>query len=459
MDLRILIVEDDALMRKALYDRLIQLGMQVLACETLGEARRILGDDTFDVLLLDMCLPDGDGIEFLAEIKQQYPGLDAVVMTAFADIRSAVLALKGGAYDYLPKPFEDVQIEKILRNICEKRTVNQQVSYLTKITSGEVGDDSPFGDLASTPSMGPIFEKARKIAQSPNTTVLILGESGTGKGVLAKAIHRASERRDRPFVDINCSAIPGQLMESELFGYEKGAFTDAKNRKAGLLEMAQGGSFFLDEIGDMDANLQAKLLKVLEDKEFRRLGSSRSVKVDVRLIVATHRDLKAMVKSGTFREDLYYRLSVIPFVLPPLRERRECIEILAQTHLAFYSKQLRRSIRGFTPAAMAALREYSWPGNVRELRNLVERCVILTSGNEIDVGDLELSPLAVSTPSLGNETPAADTPLMSLAESEKRLIIAALKSVQGNRNKAADILKIHRTTLYKKVEEYGLEVT
>jgi DNA-binding NtrC family response regulator len=198
---------------------------------------------------------------------------------------------------------------------------------------------------------------------------------------------------------------------------------------------------------------------VLEDKEFRRLGSSRSVKVDVRLIVATHRDLKAMVKSGTFREDLYYRLSVIPFVLPPLRERRECIEILAQTHLAFYSKQLRRSIRGFTPAAMAALREYSWPGNVRELRNLVERCVILTSGNEIDVGDLELSPLAVSTPSLGNETPAADTPLMSLAESEKRLIIAALKSVQGNRNKAADILKIHRTTLYKKVEEYGLEVT
>jgi two-component system response regulator AtoC len=367
--------------------------------------------------------------------------------------------LKGGAYDYLPKPFEDVQIEKILRNICEKRTVNQQVSYLTKITSGEVGDDSPFGDLASTPSMGPIFEKARKIAQSPNTTVLILGESGTGKGVLAKAIHRASERRDRPFVDINCSAIPGQLMESELFGYEKGAFTDAKNRKAGLLEMAQGGSFFLDEIGDMDANLQAKLLKVLEDKEFRRLGSSRSVKVDVRLIVATHRDLKAMVKSGTFREDLYYRLSVIPFVLPPLRERRECIEILAQTHLAFYSKQLRRSIRGFTPAAMAALREYSWPGNVRELRNLVERCVILTSGNEIDVGDLELSPLAVSTPSLGNETPAADTPLMSLAESEKRLIIAALKSVQGNRNKAADILKIHRTTLYKKVEEYGLEVT
>ncbi|MEI6808288.1 MAG: sigma-54 dependent transcriptional regulator [bacterium] len=453
MDLRILIVEDDALLRKSLYDRLTRGGMSVQACDTLGEARRHIADDSFDVMLIDMCLPDGDGVKFFTEIAPQTPCMDAVVMTAFADVKSAVHALKSGAYDYLTKPFEDVLLDKVLRNISDKRMLNQQVSALAKMTGGVSDASSPFGDLVGTAGMEPVYEKAKKIARSSNTTVMILGESGTGKGVLAKAIHRASPRRDRPFVDVNCSAIPGQLMESELFGYEKGAFTDAKVRKQGLLELAHGGTFFMDEIGDMDANLQGKLLKVLEEKEFRRLGSSRSMQVDVRVIVATHRDLKKMVKSGTFREDLYYRLSVIPVVIPPLRERKDGIGILARSYLDYYCKQVGRAAMVFAPEAMKALTQYTWPGNVRELRNLVERCVILASGDKIGVDDLSLS-----QPSDADEPDAGETTrITSLAESEKRLISAVLNSVHGNKNKAADILKIHRTTLYKKMEEYGLD--
>jgi DNA-binding NtrC family response regulator len=455
MMLRVLIVEDDALLRKALHDRLLHSGMCVQACSTLGEARSHLSSDSFDVLLVDMRLPDGDGVQFIAEAKEQNRDIDAVVMTAFAEVKSAVLALKNGAYDYLPKPFDNIQLDKILRNIGDKRMLNQQVSSLTQMTTGYSEATSPFGDLAGTAGMGPLYETARKIAHSPNTTVLILGESGTGKGVLAKSIHRASPRRDRPFVDINCSAIPGQLMESELFGYEKGAFTDAKNRKPGLLEVAEGGTFFLDEIGDMDINLQGKLLKVLEEKEFRRLGSSRSVRVDVRVIVATHRNLKEMVKTGKFREDLYYRLSVVPIVIPPLRDRRDSIEILARVFLDFYCKQTGRSIQSFTPEVIAALKQYSWPGNVRELRNVVERCVILTTADTIGIDDLGLSPV-ISTSVQDPESPHA-MPIMSLAECEKNLMCSVLKSVNGNKNKAAEILKIHRTTLYKKIEEYGLE--
>lgn len=455
MDLRILIVEDDALLRKALFDQLTRLGISVQACETLGDARRHIAGDSFDVLLTDMCLPDGDGVKFIAEIRQLNPGMDMVVMTAFADVQSAVLALKNGAYDYLPKPFEDVQIEKILRNICDKRTLDQQVSSLTHLTGGDPQCASPFGDLASTSGMKLVYEKAGRIARSPNTTVLILGESGTGKGVLAKAIHRASPRADRPFVEVNCSAIPGQLMESELFGYEKGAFTDAKTRKPGLLEVAQGGTFFLDEIGDMDVNLQGKLLKVIEEKEFRRLGSARSVRVDVRVIVATHRDLKKMVRDGRFREDLYYRLSVIPLVIPPLRDRKDGIEILACAYLEYYCKQIGRSITGFTRAAMEALCQYSWPGNVRELRNVVERCVILSTGDTIDADELGLPPVAM--PSARESEEDEIVPIMSMAENEKRLITTVMKSVHGNKNKAAEILQIHRTTLYKKLEEYGLD--
>jgi transcriptional regulator with PAS, ATPase and Fis domain len=270
--------------------------------------------------------------------------------------------------------------------------------------------------------------------------------------MLAQAIHRLSPRAEKPFVDINCSAIPGQLMESEIFGYERGAFTDAKNRKPGLLEIANEGSVFLDEIGDMDLNLQGKLLKVIEDKEFRRLGGAHTTKVDIRIIAATNRDLRVRVKEGKFREDLYYRLSVVPLVMPPLREHKKSIEPLASYYLNFLNRQIGREIKGFTSRAMKALKEYTWPGNVRELRNCIERGVLLESGEEIDIESLGLPRgSGGSTREKGKEIPP-----MSLAEGEKRLIASVLDSVEGNKNKAAEILKIHRTTLYKKMQEYKL---
>jgi len=458
MDLNILVIEDDALMRKALYDKLSGKGHSVIACGTLAEARQRLEDeDAFDLMLVDMCLPDGNGVEFVGELQKQDVGADTVIMTAFADIASAVLALKNGAYDYLSKPIEDAQIDKILRNVEDKRTLNQQVSSLTRISLS--AGDMTFGDMIGAGSMKSIFERADKLARSANTTVLILGESGTGKGVLAKQIHKASPRCNKPFVDVNCSAIPGQLMESELFGYEKGAFTDAKARKLGLLEVAQGGTVFLDEIGDMDISLQGKLLKVLEEKEFRRLGGARSIRVDVRIIAATNRDLKDLISQNKFREDLYYRLSVVPIVMPPLRERRDCIELFAKCFLGFYAKEMGRSINGFTRQASDALMAYAWPGNIRELKNLVERCVILAPEETIGINDLGLPAVSgeVSAGLQNDEVPDSySMPVMSLAECERKLIATVLQSVDGNKNKAADILAIHRTTLYKKIEEYEL---
>lgn len=454
-ELDILVVEDDELLRKGIYDKLTKAGHNVRACECLVEAKTLLSKNDFDLCLLDMRLPDGDGVEFLAEQKAKNVDADMVIMTAFADVSSAITAIKHGAYDYLPKPFEDEQLEKIIRNASKKVELSQRFKTLSRLSVGSHDDVWHFDNMIGTEALHRIFETAQRIARSPDTTVLIMGESGTGKGMLAQAIHRLSPRADKPFVDINCSAIPGQLMESEIFGYERGAFTDAKSRKPGLLEVANEGSVFLDEIGDMDLNLQGKLLKVIEDKQFRRLGGAQITKVDVRIIAATNRDLQARVKEGKFREDLYYRLSVVPIVMPPLREHSKSIEPLAMYYLNFLNRQIGREIQGFTSAAMKALQAYAWPGNVRELRNSVERGVLLAPGNEIDTADLAL-PGGGDGAAGGLGAGDQDLPPMSLAECEKKLIGSVLKSVDGNKNKAAEVLKIHRTTLYKKIEEYKL---
>ena len=452
-ELQILLVEDDPLLRKSVYERLSGWGHCVAACETLAEATELLEKQSFDLAFIDMRLPDGDGLKFLHEKKPLHSDTVMVTMTAYADVTTAVAAIKCGAYDYLPKPFEEEELEKIVRNVSEKLDLNRQITTLSRLTTGDFDDLWYFGNMIGTTTLGRIFEVAERIAKAPDTTVLILGESGTGKGMLAKAVHRASPRAGKPFVDINCSAIPGQLMESELFGYEKGAFTDAKNRKPGLLEIANGGTVFLDEIGDMDLNLQGKLLKVIEDKEFRRLGGARTTHVDIRIIAATNRDLQARVKEGEFREDLYYRLSVVPILMPPLREHPDSIEPLAMFFFNLFRRQMGRKLDRITPAALETLKAYAWPGNVRELRNVIERSVILAIGNEIDVHDLGLTQ-AAAEPSQVAERTGAQT--MSLAENEKQLILSVLKQVGGNRNRAAQILKIHRTTLYKKIQEYGL---
>jgi len=455
-ELQILLVEDDRLLRKSLHDRLVSWGHAVQACEGLVEARTLLEKNIFDLAFVDMRLPDGDGLEFLAERRAETPGLDVVIMTAFADIRTAIAAIKLGAYDYLPKPFEDEQLEKIIRNAGCKVELRRRVSSLSRLTLERSADGWRFDEMIGTDALGKVFETARRLAQSPDTTVLILGESGTGKGMLAKAIHRLSPRADQPFVDINCSAIPEQLMESEIFGYEKGAFTDAKNRKPGLLEVAHGGSVFLDEIGDMDLNLQGKLLKVIEDKDFRRRGGARTTKVDIRIIAATNRDLQARVREGKFREDLYYRLSVVPITIPPLREHPNSIEPLTRHYVALLARQMGRKPMRLAPAALQAMTTYRWPGNIRELRNVIERGVLLTSGEVIEAEALGLPESAAAADTAVAGPAAESSALMSLAESEKQLISTVLRAVDGNRNRAAEILKIHRTTLYKKIEEYGL---
>ena len=465
-ELQVLIVDDDPLQRKSLFDLLARWGHQVIASECLADAREQIDKNTFDLIILDMRLPDGDGLEFLDEQKKNNSESNIVIVTAYADIRTAIAAIKCGAYDYLPKPFEYEQLEKILRNVSSSVDLKRRVNVLTQLAASPTGEAAVSGDIiVRTEAARKVFEIAQRLAGAGDTTVLILGESGTGKGLLAKSVHRQSPRASRPFIDINCSAIPEQLMESELFGYERGAFTDAKLRKIGLLEAADGGTVFLDEIGDMSVNLQGKLLKVIEEKEFRRLGSARSTHVDIRVIAATSRNLKERIAEGKFREDLFYRLSVFPINLPPLRERQECILPLAEHYLKVYGRKLARNVVRFSPDAVTALQGYAWPGNVRELCNMVERGVILSSSDEVSGPDLGLPsgltpPLPAGTQAV-SAAPATALPVpafpMSLAESEKRLIQTVLKHVEGNRSKAAEILDIHRTTLYKKIADYGLD--
>ncbi len=462
-ELDILVIEDDQLQRKALFDRISKWGHSVQACECITDAKKFISKKSYDLILIDMRLPDGDGLEFLAKLKDGGCKSGIVIMTAFADVETAVSAIKFGAYDYLPKPFEDEHLEKIIRNICSSVDLSSRVASLSQLTIGGYDGVWQLDNMIGTGALQNIFKKTERVAGFSDATVLITGESGTGKGMLAKAIHRLSKRVNKPFVDINCSAIPGQLIESEVFGYDKGAFTDAKASKPGLLEVANEGTVFLDEIGDMDVNLQSKLLKVIEDKTFRRLGSGKVTSVDVRIIAATSRNLAKLTKEGKFREDLFYRLSVVPINLPPLREHQDSILPLANYYLDSFAREMGRGSMQFSEEVIFAMGDYAWPGNIRELRNAVERSVILAVDDVIDTDALGLvdSSLGFSASAQENESSVqyggGEMHPMSLAECEKRLITSVLKTVSGNKNKAADVLQIHRTTLYKKIEEYGLK--
>ncbi len=457
--MKILLVEDDELLRRSLFDSLRDKGCEVLAADSLVDARSLLKNGSFDVMISDMRLPDGDGLSLLKEQQEATPDMEVVMMTAYANVDTAVKALKYGAFDYLSKPVKDDLLYKVLRNINEKVTLSRRVESLADYSMREFDGFVQFDQMIGTAAMSDIFNVAERVAKS-EATVLVQGESGSGKGMLSKAIHRVSPRAKKPFVEINCSAIPEHLLESELFGYEKGAFTDAKGNKQGLFEVAEGGTVFLDEIGDMPMALQAKILKVLEDKSFRRLGAVRSTDVDVRVIAATNRDLKQLVKDGTFREDLYYRLSVVPIAVPPLCEHRESIEPLANYFLKLYSKQMGRDVPDFEPEALQSLLVYSWPGNIRELRNVIERSLILCSDAFVNAGVMGI-PLAnaddtkESVSESGTEVTEGE--LLPLAEIEKIHIQRVLDKVEGNRSKAAEVLQIHRTTLYKKIEVYGLD--
>jgi DNA-binding NtrC family response regulator len=455
---KILIVEDNLLVSTAVQDILNEEGYEASTAESGKEATDLLKKDSFQLALLDMMLPDANGKDLLQKWLKEYPEMPIIFMTAHGDIPTAVECLRCGAYDFLTKPVEKPLMLKTIENALNHSTIVKKVNVLTQLTKRET-DNTHLNDvIASSPVMLKTIEMLKLVAQSDFSCLMIKGESGTGKGLLAHTIHKMGGRADKPFVEVNCSALPPNLIESELFGHKKGAFTDAKEDRMGLFEMADTGTLFLDEIGDMDYNLQAKLLKVMEEQKFRRLGSTKDVEVNVAIIAATNQKVEKLVEENKFREDLYYRLSVIPIEIPPLRERMEDIEALAEHFIRFFSRKFGKEIQGFSPEAMKIMKSYPWPGNVREFRNVVERGSILTQ--EPLISDPEIlfpSGMASHAPKpVSNENGEVDFPAMPLAKAEELVIKAAMREADGNKNQAAKILGLHRTTLYKKLEEYSI---
>jgi DNA-binding NtrC family response regulator len=450
MSERILLVDDDDLLRTVVAERLKRRGYDVSAASRLAEAREILKRTHPDAALLDIRLPDGEGTELLEELTED-GDVPCIMITAHATIESAVEALKKGAEDYLEKPFSLDRLEATLRATLERTRLRREVRALRR--QGEEKGDI----IGSSPAMRKVLDLIERVAPADASTVLLMGETGTGKGVMARLIHKMSPRSDTPFVNVTCSALAESLMESELFGHEKGAFTDARNLKRGLVEVAAGGTLFLDEIGELSLAVQSKLLRFIEEKAFRRVGGTEDLKVDVRVIAATNRRLEEEVEEGRFREDLYYRLRVLPIELPPLRHRRTDIPLLAAAFLDRFNGEFRKRIRGFSPEALDILQRYEWPGNVRELHNVVERAVLLTEGEEIlpDALPAEVSGTEeeeeVSGIELGPEG-------VDMDELEKELLTEALRRTDGNRTEAGRLLGLSRHQIRNRLKKYGVEL-
>ncbi|MDX9981419.1 MAG: sigma-54 dependent transcriptional regulator [Lentisphaeria bacterium] len=461
--LSVLLVEDNALVRVSCAQMLADFGFKVVSAACAEEAKRALAEQSFDVALLDLMLPDANGRELLGPWKDEHPDMPVIIMTAYGDIAKAVECIKAGAYDFLPKPIDRVLLESTLRHAAERTSLAREVEARAKLQERS-NENLGFGSIVATgPAMKRAVDLAMRVAQSDFSCMFLHGESGTGKGLFARTLHQLGRRSQKPFVEVNCSALPATLVESELFGYTKGAFTDAKQDKEGLFELADGGTIFLDEIGDMDASQQAKLLKVIEDQSFRRLGGVRDIQVDVAVIAATHQDIEARIEEGRFRLDLFYRLNVIPIELPPLREHPEDIEPLSRRFLEVYSRKFGFPRPEISPETMRRLKEYRWPGNVRELRNVIERGCLLGGKGPITDEHLLFAPCCggdrhapAATPAPVPEAAAGPVPLLSMAEAEKRAILRAMDEAKNNKNEAARLLGIHRTTLYKKLVEYGI---
>jgi two-component system response regulator AtoC len=382
---RILVVDDDRLIRASLGQALRESGYAIDQAGSVAEALALLAQDMPDLVLLDYMLPDGSGVDVLRQIRRLSPNTPVLMITANASIHGAVEVIKEGAFDYVAKPFDlDALLLKATRAL-ETGHLREEVARHRE----EARRDGALDNLvAGSESMREIVRMIHRIAPSEASTILLLGESGVGKGIVARALHFAGRAGDKPFTNITCTALPETLLESELFGHEKGAFTDARTLKKGLFELADGGTVFLDEIGDLSPGLQGKLLRVLEDKSFRRVGGTRDIRVSVRIVAATNKDLAEEVRCGRFRSDLYFRLRVIPLEIPPLRERGEDILPLAESFLQHFNREFRKSIAGFEPEAARRLQAYAWPGNVRELRNAIERAVLLSDGRHLGLRDL-----------------------------------------------------------------------
>jgi two-component system response regulator AtoC len=440
---RILIVDDEEIVRESLSAWLEQDGYTVHTAPDGETGLDRIRRERWSILLVDLKMPGIDGLQVLEEARKVQPEAAAVIMTAYATVDTAVAAMKIGAYDYLVKPFDPEELSLMIQKIVTQQALVRENVLLRKVLKREYH----FRDLISkSPAMQAVFDLARTAARS-NSTILVLGESGTGKELLARAVHAESPRSQAPFVTMSCAALTETLLESELFGHEKGAFTGAAARRKGKFEMAQGGTLFLDEIGDISPKLQLDLLRVLEDRKFFRVGGNESVVVDVRIIAATNRDLPKAVADGSFREDLFYRLNVIPVHLPPLRERLEDLPLLVEHILEQLGAEMNRRIDGVSTDAMAALMAHHWPGNVRELRNILERAAVVAAGQIVEASDLGLRRPSGVSPEGG---------LASLDEVEKQHIGHVLAETGGNISQAARTLGIDRATLYNKMRKYQL---
>ena len=451
---RILVADDEAGLREFITDSLELDEHTVVSAKDGKEAAKLLEERGFDLLLTDLKMPGLDGMALLRKVRAEQPEVEVIVMTAHGTVDNAVEAMKLGAFEYLQKPISGPdELRLLVARAVERRGLKDRVDGVSRAvdthSSSASGPRLTYGD----PAMGPVVEAIEKVARTA-ATVLLLGESGTGKEIAARAIHQMSPRATKPFMAINCAALSETLLESELFGHEKGAFTGATDRQRGRLELADGGTFFLDEVGELKTELQAKLLRVLQERRFERVGGSRTLEVDVRWIAATNRDLRAMIDEGRFREDLYHRLAVFPIKLPPLRDRPADILPLARTLLERIARDLKRSLPRLTPAAEKRLSAASWRGNVRELANTLERAAILADGDEIDASHIWLED-ASQKPAPGGG--ATSNEVRPLAELEKEAILHALEVVGGNRRKAAEMLGIGERTLYDRLKKYGVD--
>ena len=446
----VLVVDDEPLMRDFVGETLTRMGCDVKFATDGTQAIRLIESNQFDLVITDMKLPKLSGIDVLKSIKQLSPETESVLMTAYGTIQSAVEAMKSGACDYLLKPFTPDQIEILVEKISSTLSLKAQNEYLKREIDASFG----FGEIVGvSKSLQDLYKTIKKVADS-TANILISGESGTGKELVARAVHYNSDRRDKPFIKLNCASLPANLIESELFGHEKGSFTGAVSKRTGRFELANGGTIFLDEISEIAPQLQSKLLRVLQERELERVGSAKTIKIDVRVLASTNRDLKKEIAKGDFREDLFYRLNVIPIHLPPLRERKNDIKILSEHFLKRFVTSNKKNEKSFSEDALKDLEKYNWPGNIRELENIIERAVVMDRDSIVDAKDFGLYPKGNTsnhTSDLGKYSVGK-----KMSEIEKEYILDSLRECNDNRTKTAQILDISIRTLRNKLKEYRI---